>query len=215
MPDTYTSRGLQQKMLDFLAAHAVPAPILRAFAQVPRHLFLESALMHRAYRDEALPIACGQTISRPLTVAKQTELLEVQKGEKILEVGTGSAFHSMILSALGARVYTIERHRALYMQAKTHPLNAQFAYPPQYFYGDGFAGLSTFAPFSKILVTAGASGLPKSLFAQLVEGGIVIIPVGNAEDKQMWKVVKREGRPEVTRYGSYAFVPLVKGIAAL
>ena len=186
--------------------------ILEVMAKVPRHLFLEKAFEEWAYKNVAFPIGCEQTISQPLTVAIQTSLLEIKKGDKVLEVGTGSGYQACILSELGAKVYTIERQSALF--EKTEKLLKEMGYGSiRTFLGDGYSGLSMFAPFDKILVTAGASTLPQSLLKQLATGGHLVIPIGDDHSQTMWRyTLKEDGSIESKAFGKFKFVPFLKGI---
>src|SRR5687768_8765165 len=180
--------------------------------RVPRHLFLEKAFEEWAYKNVAFPIGCEQTISQPLTVAIQTSLLEVEKGNKILEVGTGSGYQACILHELGAKVYTIERQTSLF--EKTNKLLKELGYGSiRTFLGDGYAGLPMFAPFDKILVTAGASALPETLIHQLSIGGHLVIPIGDENSQTMWRYTLHEGGDiESKAFGKFKFVPFLKGI---
>jgi len=179
--------------------------------RVPRHLFLEKAFEEWAYKNVAFPIGCEQTISQPMTVAIQTTLLEVKKGDKILEIGTGSGYQACILSELGARVYTIERQSALF--EKTNRQLKDLGYGAiRTFLGDGYEGLPMFSPFDKILVTAGASMLPEKLIAQLGTGGYMVIPIGDDQSQTMWRYVKQpDGTVESKAFGKFKFVPFLKG----
>ena len=185
--------------------------VLDAMSKVPRHLFLEKAFEEWAYKNVAFPIGCEQTISQPLTVAIQTRLLEIKKGEKVLEVGTGSGYQACILSLLGAKVYTIERQSALY--EKTDKLLRELGFGAiRTFLGDGYAGLPMFAPFDKILVTAGATMLPETLIRQLVVGGHLVIPIGGDESQTMWRYTKiAEDNIKSEAFGKFKFVPFLKG----
>jgi protein-L-isoaspartate(D-aspartate) O-methyltransferase len=180
-------------------------------SRLPRHLFLEKAFEEWAYKNVAFPIGNDQTISQPLTVAIQTGLLEVKKGEKILEVGTGSGYQACILSLLGAKVYSIERQSALY--EKTDKLLRELGFGMiRTFLGDGYAGLPRFAPFDKILVTAGAETLPETLIDQLAVGGHLVIPIGGADVQTMWRYTKvEEGNIKKESFGKFKFVPFLKG----
>ena len=186
--------------------------VLAAMTKVPRHLFLEKAFEEWAYKNVAFPIGCDQTISQPLTVAIQTGLLDIKKGDKVLEVGTGSGYQACILSELGAKVYTIERQSALF--EKTEKLLKELGYGSiRTFLGDGYSGLSMFAPFDKILVTAGASTLPQSLLKQLAVGGHLVIPIGDDNSQTMWRyTLKEDGSIESKAFGKFKFVPFLKGI---
>ncbi len=180
-------------------------------ARLPRHLFLEKAFEEWAYKNVAFPISCDQTISQPQTVAIQTSLLDVQKGDKILEVGTGSGYQACILYLLGARVYTIERQKVLYEQ--TDRLLRELGYGAiRTFLGDGYAGLPRLAPFAKILVTAGATSLPEALVEQLATGGHLVIPIGDDQSQIMWRYTKLpDGSIKSESFGRFKFVPFLKG----
>ncbi len=211
--DTFRHKGMRKKLVEIVKAKGIhDEEVLRAMEAVPRHLFaFESAFVERAYEDSAFPIGEGQTISQPFTVAYQTQLLEVKKGEKILEVGTGSGYQACILAAMKARVFTIERIKALY--EKTKSLLPVLGYSQvKCFYGDGYEGLPSFAPFDKILVTAAAPFLPEKLLTQLKPGGLLVIPVGVGETqlmKRYTKISKEEIKEEV--FDTFKFVPLLPG----
>ncbi len=185
--------------------------VLEAMSKVPRHLFLEKAFEEWAYKNVAFPIGNEQTISQPQTVAIQTSLLEVKKGDKILEVGTGSGYQACVLSLLGAKVYTIERQRALY--ERTDKLLRELGFGAiRTFLGDGYEGLKMFAPFDKILVTAGATSLPENLIAQLAVGGHLVIPIGGDDVQTMWRYTKvTETEIKSESFGKFKFVPFLKG----
>ncbi len=208
--DTYQQKGLRKKLLTTLEAKGIADhKVLEAFNKVPRHFFFESSFKEKAYDDSAFPIGNDQTISQPFTVAYQTSLLDVKKRDKILEIGTGSGFQACILSALGARVYSIERQKMLYDKAKT--IIKELNFGVRTFWKDGYKGLPEFAPFDKILVTAGATEIPQALLSQLKIGGFLVIPVGN-EIQQMIKVTRlseNEYKEEV--FGNFKFVPFLKG----
>ncbi len=185
--------------------------VLEAMAKVPRHLFLEKAFEEWAYKNVAFPIGNEQTISQPQTVAIQTSLLEVKKGDKILEVGTGSGYQACVLSLLGAKVYTIERQRALY--ERTDKLLRELGFGAiRTFLGDGYEGLKMFAPFDKILVTAGATALPENLIKQLAVGGHLVIPIGGDDVQTMWRYTKvTDTEIKSESFGKFKFVPFLKG----
>ena len=207
--DTYRHKGLRKKLSELVAEKGIrDQRILDAIATVPRHLFMDSSFLEFAYEDKPFPIGSGQTISQPYTVAFQTELLEVRKGEKILEIGTGSGYQACILMELGARVYTIERQKALYLKSKA--LFQNMGYKPRLqTYGDGYKGLPAWAPFDKIIVTAGAPFIPAPLIEQLKIGGVLVIPVG--DDVQIMKrLIKiNETETKVEEHGLFKFVPLL------
>ncbi|MCB0821319.1 MAG: protein-L-isoaspartate(D-aspartate) O-methyltransferase [Bacteroidales bacterium] len=207
--DTYRHKGLRKKLSELVAEKGIrDQRILDAIATVPRHLFMDSSFLEFAYEDKPFPIGSGQTISQPYTVAFQTELLEVRKGEKILEIGTGSGYQACVLMELGARVYTIERQKALYLKSKA--LFENMGYKPRLqTYGDGYKGLPAWAPFDKIIVTAGAPFIPAPLIEQLKIGGVLVIPVG--DDVQIMKrLIKiNETETKVEEHGLFKFVPLL------
>ena len=185
--------------------------VLEAMSRVPRHLFLEKAFEEWAYKNVAFPIGADQTISQPLTVAIQTSLLDIRKGDKILEVGTGSGYQGCVLNLMGAKVYTIERQSSLY--ERTDKLLRELGFGAiRTFLGDGYAGLPMFAPFDKILVTAGATLLPDTLISQLAVGGHLVIPIGSEDSQTMWRYTKvEEGNIKSETFGKFKFVPFLKG----
>lgn len=211
MIDSYKHKGLRQKLIKQIRKKGIKNErVLEAMENVPRHYFMESGFEQFAYKDQAFPIAKGQTISQPFTVAVQTELLDPQKHEKVLEIGTGSGYQTAILLEMGAKVYSIERYRDLYLKAKK-VLN-EMGYQPYLFYGDGYKGQPTYAPYDKILITAGASEIPQDLLDQLKVGGKMVVPLGSQLGQDM-TVVKKTGPNDIEKYkhGSFIFVPLIKG----
>lgn len=184
--------------------------ILNAIGKIPRHLFMESGFVKFAYKDKAFPIAAGQTISQPFTVAMQTELLNFKPNDKILEVGTGSGYQAAVLLELGAQVFTIERQQELYV--KVQQFLPSIGYNPRFFYGDGYKGLPTYGPFDGIVVTAGAPFVPEDLKQQLKIGARMVIPVDQGMH-QIMKVIIRTSENEFAeeQHGNFAFVPLLKG----
>jgi len=212
MKDTYRHKGMRKKLITTLREKGVDNErILEAMATIPRHLFLEKAFEEWAYVDKAFPIGNKQTISQPFTVAYQTHLLEVQKREKILEIGTGSGYQAAVLSFLGARVYTVERQKALYDKTKVLLENLGFLGIRTYF-TDGTKGLPDHAPFDKIVVTAAAKGVPKALLEQLNIGGILVIPVGE-KVQTMCKIIRlTETKYSRKCFDDFQFVPLLSGI---
>lgn len=210
MQDTYRHKGLRKRLVDEVRSKGITDErILSAIANIPRHLFLDSSFTEFAYQDKPFPIGHGQTISQPYTVAFQTELLEIKRGDKVLEVGTGSGYQACVLLEMGARVFSVERHYQLYQ--KTKKILASMNYAPKLFYGDGYKGLPAFAPFDKILVTAGAPEIPPALTEQLKIGGILVIPVGKGQTQVMMKVIKTDDQVvEQQEHGFFRFVPLLK-----
>lgn len=182
--------------------------VLEAFNIVPRHVFVDTALQDRAYNDTALPIGKEQTISQPYTVARQTELLEIQPGEKVLEIGTGSGYQAAILCELGANVYTVERHEKLYKKAKS--TLKELGYSIRAKLGDGTLGWSAYAPYDAIVVTAGAPVVPEDLVEQLNINGRLVVPVGDENKQEMVRLIKiREDEYEEEHFSDFKFVPLI------
>lgn len=207
--DNYRHRGLRKRLVRIVEAKGITDKnVLHALAKVPRHYFFDQAFLEHAYQDKAFPIGEGQTISQPFTVAFQTQLLEVHKGDKVLEVGTGSGYQACILMELGAEVYTIECIKKLYERAKK--FLPAMGYRPHFFLGDGTKGLPAFAPFDKMLITAAAPSVPQPLIDQLNVGGIMVIPVGDNTLQRMVKVTKKSEHKVSKEYFDYfSFVPLV------
>ena len=212
MEDTYLHKGKRRILVEYLREKVGirDERVLSAINSVPRHFFLESIFEDFAYEDRAFTIASGQTISHPSTVAEQTELLQVEKGEKVLEIGTGSGYQTSILVAMKTEVYTIERQKELYDFSRKILKNIGFM-PSIQVFGDGFEGLADFAPFDKILVTCGAGELPVQLLRQLKVGGIMVIPLGNKTEEQvLTRFIKiSEKQVEKEEFGLYKFVPML------
>jgi protein-L-isoaspartate(D-aspartate) O-methyltransferase len=207
--DTYRHKGLRRQLALQLKEKGISnEAVLKAIETVPRHLFLDLAFIERAYEDIAFPIGAGQTISRPHTVAFQTELLELKKGEKVLEIGTGSGYQTSVLVEMGVKVFTIERQKALF--DKTKVFLPQLGYNARFFYGDGYKGQPAFAPFDKIIITAGAPFIPDALLSQLRVGGRMVIPVG--DKVQIMTLIEKVGEKnfEKTEFGEFKFVPLLE-----
>ena len=210
MKDTFKHKGLRQKLVEVIKSKGiVDEKVLDAIGKIPRHLFMDSSFLDHAYQDKPFPIAADQTISQPYTVAFQTELLEVKKGDKILEIGTGSGYQAAVLFLLGARVYTIERQLELFK--KTSKFLPEIGYKPKkMIFGDGYKGLPEEAPFDSIIVTAGAPFVPKALLGQLKIDGRLVIPVG--DDVQIMTLYIRKGPKEFEKHelGEFRFVPMLE-----
>ena len=209
MIDTFKHKGLRNKMVDELRALGISdEQVLTAINNVPRHWFLDNAFLEYAYQNKAFPIGSGQTISHPFTVAYQTQLLEIKKGEKVLEVGTGCGYQTSVLVQMGAKVFSIERQQALFVKTKQFMGEANIR--AKLFYGDGYQGLPVFAPYDKVIVTAGAPYIPDALIAQMVEGGRLVIPVGDG-DKQTMTVIDKLKGGVLKKYelDEFSFVPLL------
>jgi protein-L-isoaspartate(D-aspartate) O-methyltransferase len=207
--DNYREKGARKQLVDILKKKGIEdEQILKAIGKVPRHYFFDETFWNQAYRDIAFPIGEGQTISQPYTVAYQTQLLHIKKGDKVLEIGTGSGYQSCILLELGAKVYTIERQEKLY--ERTIQVLPYMGYKPHFFLGDGSKGIAEHAPYDKIIVTAGAPLVPEILLKQLKIGGILVIPVGNEESQKMVTILKTaENDYEKHVLDTFRFVPLV------
>lgn len=210
--DNYLHKGLRKQLVQQLREKGIKDErVLAAIEAIPRHFFLDPAFERQAYEDRAFPITAGQTISQPYTVAFQTQLLEIKKFDKVLEIGTGSAYQACVLAELGVTLYTIERQRALYDYV------GKFFFLKKYlnikrFFGDGFEGLPSYAPFDKILITCGAPFVPPKLIEQLKPGGIMVIPVGGDEGQKMIRIVKNaDGSLQQEEMGDFSFVPMLQG----
>lgn len=210
--DTYRHKGLRKKLVDTIRKKGITnEKLLGAINNIARHFFLDSAFDEVAYEDRAFPIGEGQTISQPYTVAYQTHLLEVKPFEKILEVGTGSAYQACVLAELGAQIFTIERQKKLFDANKTFTFLKKY-HNIKFFYGDGYEGLPTYAPFDKILITAAAPEIPVKLIEQLRPGGMMVIPVGSGEVQQMMRITKQEnGSIKQEVFDHFSFVPMIEG----
>ncbi|MEO9211479.1 MAG: protein-L-isoaspartate(D-aspartate) O-methyltransferase [Ginsengibacter sp.] len=214
MEDSYRHKGLRKILIETLREKGIKDEVvLNAMMNIPRHFFLDGALEKIAYEDRAFPIASGQTISQPYTVAFQTQLLDIKRFDKVLEIGTGSVYQASVLAELGAMVYTIERQRELFELNKTFCLKSK--YPNiHFFYGDGFEGLPTYAPFHKILITAAAPQIPPKLIAQLKVGGYMVLPLNDETEGHqiMMRLTKNEdGSLTEERFSNFSFVPMLKG----
>ncbi len=212
MRDTFLHKGMRKKLIDTLRKKGInDEDILQAMQQLPRHFFMDTAFVKWAYTDKAFPIGNEQTISQPYTVAFQTQLLDVHPKEKILEIGTGSGYQAGILALLGARVFTIERQEALYHKAQKL-LGKLDLGNIRFFFKDGYKGLPEYAPFDKILVTAGAETIPQNLLQQLNIGGKMVIPVGKENQKMLVITKTGEEKYETKDYGHFRFVPFLSGV---
>lgn len=210
--DTYQHKGLRKKLMDLLREKGITDEhVLQAMNNIPRHYFLDSAFDKIAYEDRAFPISEGQTISQPYTVAYQTQLLQVKPGEKILEIGTGSIYQATVLAEIGARVFTIERQKKLYELTKQYIFKNQ--YPNlKFFYGDGYEGLPTYAPFDKVIITAAAPFIPPKLIDQLKAGGKMVIPVDEDHHQRMLRITKNaDGSTSEEAFDNFSFVPMLSG----
>jgi protein-L-isoaspartate(D-aspartate) O-methyltransferase len=210
--DTYRHKGLRKKLTDSIRSKGITDErVLDAINTIPRHFFLDSAFDEAAYEDKAFPIGEGQTISQPYTVAYQSQLLEVKNFDKVLEIGTGSAYQACVLAEMGAQVFTIERQKKLFDSNKIFQFLKK--YPTiKFFYGDGYEGLPTFAPFDKIIVTAAAPEVPQKLIDQLKPGGMMVLPLGSGEVQRMMRITKLEsGALKEEVFDQFSFVPMVEG----
>lgn len=210
--DNYRHKGLRKQLVQLLREKGITDErVLNAIDTIPRHFFLDPAFEKQAYEDRAFPITASQTISQPFTVAFQTQLLDLKKYDKVLEIGTGSAYQACVLAELGVSLFTIERQRALYDYV------GKFFFLNKYlnikrFFGDGFEGLPTYAPFDKILITCGAPFLPPKLLEQLKPGGIMVVPVGEDGKQKMMRVTKdKDGKMYQQDMGDFSFVPMLQG----
>jgi len=208
LEDNFRQQGLRRNLVLQLEGKGIKdMRVLSAIGKIPRHVFFDNALLSHAYQDKAFPIGEGQTISQPYTVARQTELLDLQLGMKVLEIGTGSGYQCAVLMELGAKVYTIEFQPVLFR--KTKLLLPQMGYRANFFLGDGSKGLPQFAPYDRILVTAAAPAVPQPLIDQLSTGGILVIPSGDSKSQDMLRITKKEdGSTEEEHCGYFSFVPL-------
>jgi len=211
MTDIFEAKGKRKKLVAELRQKGITdEEVLRAIDTVPRHLFMDPAFLIHAYVDKAFPITSGQTISQPYTVAIQSSLLKVKKRDKILEIGTGSGYQAAVLTEMGAKVYTIERFRELYLKAQQ--TLTSLGYEVDFFYGDGYEGKPQYGPYDGIIITAAASEVPETLLQQLKIGGRLVIPLGNS-DSQVMTVVEKAGDEEYvySGHGNFVFVPMLKG----
>ncbi len=209
MVDTFRHQGLRKQLIEHLASKGISnLKVLNAINKIPRHLFMDNAFVNFSYQDKAFPIGAGQTISQPYTVAFQSQLLEINPYEKVLEVGTGSGYQAAVLSLLDAEVFTIERQRELFL--KTKKFLPTLGYNCMFVYGDGYKGMPKFAPFDKIIITCGAPFIPNDLVAQLKVGGRMVAPIGDGDVQVMHLIEKiSETETRVTTHGEFLFVPML------
>lgn len=212
LEDTYRHKGLRKKLVDVIKEKGITDKVvLETMNAIPRHFFLDSAFDDVAYEDRAFPIGEGQTISQPYTVAYQTQLLETAPGQKVLEIGTGSAYQAVVLAKMGVKLFTIERQKQLFEENKKFSYLKQFPFV-KFFYGDGYQGLPTYGPFDRIIITAAAPAIPQKLIDQLKPGGMMVIPVGAGEVQQMKRIIKQtNGTIEEELFDNFSFVPMLAG----
>ena len=210
MIDSYKHKGLRQKLVETLITKGIKdKKVLEAVAKVPRHLFMDSSFLDHAYQDKAFPIGANQTISQPFTVAFQSELLDVNENDKVLEIGTGSGYQTAILCLLGAEVYTIERQLELFKKSSLFLPKIGYVVK-RFIFGDGYKGLKEDAPYDRIIVTAGAPFLPKALLSQLTIGGRLVIPIGDEEQTMTLYIRTSTKSFEKHEYGQFKFVPMLE-----
>ena len=209
--DSFVTRGKRLQLVQTLKEQGITdKAVLDAIGTVPRHYFINPMYVDHAYDNKPLPIEKNQTISQPYTVAFQTQLLEIKKGEKVLEIGTGSGYQAAVLLHLGAKVYSIERHSELFNRTKQ--LFSRLGLKAHLYYGDGYKGLPVYAPFDKILITAAAPEVPEELLKQLATGGILVVPINKGDSQVMTTFKKMDAKNfEVKRHGRFSFVPMLKG----
>jgi protein-L-isoaspartate(D-aspartate) O-methyltransferase len=210
--DTYRHKGLRKKLIDILRQKGITDDaVLIAMNNIPRHFFLDSAFDEIAYEDRAFPIGEKQTISQPYTVAYQTQLLQVKPYDKILEIGTGSIYHATVLAEMDAQVFTIERQKVLFEKTKNYIFKNK--YPKlKFFYGDGYEGLPTYAPFDKVIITAAAPFIPPKLIDQMKAGGKMVIPVDEGTHQRMLRITKNaDGSISEEAFDNFSFVPMLTG----
>jgi protein-L-isoaspartate(D-aspartate) O-methyltransferase len=208
--DSYRHKGLRKKLVDELARMGISNQrVLDAINKVPRHYFMSSAFLEFAYENKAFQIGAGQTISHPFTVATQSQLLQVEPGMKVLEIGTGSGFQTAVLCEMGAKVYSVERQKLLHDNSKQ--LLHKMGYKPQLVYGDGYKGLPTFAPFDRVIITCAVPRVPEDLLIQLKPGGLLVMPYGEGDVQQMMVITEAEdGSFTSELHGNFSFVPMLE-----
>lgn len=212
MLDSYKHKGMRRQLVDELRSKGIKDErVLEAINTIPRHFFLDKVFIEQAYSNMAFQIGAGQTISHPYTVAFQTQLLQIQKGDRILEIGTGSGFQTAILCQLGAKVFSIERQKELFLKAQ--PIFDHFRFVPKLKFGDGYKGWPAFAPFNSIIVTCGAPFVPEELVNQLAENGRLVIPIGEGKNQEMLLIKKNGSEIIQEKLGVFSFVPMLKDTA--
>lgn len=210
--DTWRHKGMRSKLVEGLRDKGITDEnVLKAINEIPRHFFMDTAFDGIAYEDRAFPIGEEQTISQPYTVAYQSQLMDIKPFDKVLEIGTGSGYQCCVLAKMGARVFTIERQKKLYDLIKSSFIRKK--YPAiKFFYGDGFLGLPTYAPFDKIIITAAAPYIPDKLLEQLKNGGFMVVPIGGESGQRMYRITRREeGKTEEEIFDNFSFVPMLEG----
>ena len=211
--DTYRHKGMRRQLVDLLRTKGITDEnVLKAIDEVPRHVFLDSSFVELAYQDIAFPIGSGQTISQPHTVAFQTQLLEIKPGMKVFEVGTGSGYQACVLAAMGAKVISVERQKNLFH--KTQDLLEKLPFRVKTFLRDGYEGFASYAPFDRVIITAGAPTIPEELIKQLKPNGIMVIPIDdeNGIGQKMLRITKlADGNLKQEEFGGFKFVPMLKG----
>jgi len=207
--DSFKHKGLRKALVEELAKKGITdARVLEAIGKIPRHIFLDSTLDNIAYQDKALPIGCEQTISQPFTVAFQTQLLEIKPNDKVLEIGTGSGYQTSVLCEMKAKVFSIERHKPLFVRAKS--ILELMKYNAKCFFGDGYKGLPIYSPFDKIIITCGAKTIPDDLISQMKLGGVLVIPIGD-NTQTMYRITKiSEKELSTEKFGDFKFVPMLE-----
>jgi protein-L-isoaspartate(D-aspartate) O-methyltransferase len=210
--DTYRHKGLRKKLIDILREKGITDEnVLSAMNNIPRHFFLDSAFDEIAYEDRAFPISEGQTISQPYTVAYQTQLLQIKPYDKILEIGTGSIYQATVLAEMGVKVFTIERQKVLFEKTRQYIFKSKYPHL-KFFFGDGYQGLPTYAPFDKVIITAAAPFIPPKLIEQLKVGGKMIIPVDEGAHQRMLRITKNvDGAITEEAFEHFSFVPMLSG----
>ncbi|MAE07454.1 MAG: protein-L-isoaspartate O-methyltransferase [Bacteroidetes bacterium] len=213
MVDSYRHKGMRKKLVESIRRKGITDEnVLNAINKIPRHLFLDSSFLEFAYDDKPFPIGSGQTISQPYTVAFQTEILDVSRGHKVLEIGSGSGYQACVLEEMGAKVFSIERQRKLYHKTKEFITN--LGYKIRFFYGDGNKGIPAFGPYDRILITAATPEIPDELLKQLKPGGKLVAPLGTGSIQTMIRLTKKsDNKIDKEHFGTFRFVPMLKNKA--